>query len=266
MINRWISIRARCLSSRGSKISLNRTTSPRERILGSIIPEGWNSPSPRTWRRRRRKGGNPPVGGMVLMIFGGWLSRVTSERREAFLSLCLGQEPFYYTLLLLLLLLLSRNAPRVALSPPAKGCRGPGSEVVCFGTRERDTAKGKEKLVGRGWRVRGGPARKMAGKMEGSLSIMPGPSASLYASNNSLIDLRKTGHLRPEKTPLSLSPAFSALPTFLSSACFSFLFSPRVFSREGGKENPRASCEHIVRSRLRFPAWREWKIGERRVD
>lgn len=30
------------------------------------------------------------------MIFGGWLSRVTSERREAFLSLYLGQEPFYY--------------------------------------------------------------------------------------------------------------------------------------------------------------------------
>ena len=42
------------------------------------------------------EGGNPPVGGMVLMIFGGWLSRVTSERREAFLSLYLGQEPFYY--------------------------------------------------------------------------------------------------------------------------------------------------------------------------
>ena len=244
MINRWISIRARCLSSRGSKISLNRTTSPRERILGSIIPEGWNSPSPRTWRRRRRKGGNPPVGGMVLMIFGGWLSRVTSERREAFLSLCLGQEPFYYTLLLLLLLLLSRSAPRVALSPPAKGCRGPGSGVVCFGTRERDTAKGKEKLVGRGWRVRGGPARKMAGKMEGSLSIMPGPSASLYASNNSLIDLRKTGHLRPEKTPLSLS--------LLPSLPFQPSFRPRVF---------------LFFSRLEFFQGREGKkIHALRVD
>lgn len=241
MINRWISIRARCLSSRGSKISLNRTTSPRERILGSIIPEGWNSPSPRTWRRRRRKGGNPPVGGMVLMIFGGWLSRVTSERREAFLSLCLGQEPFYYTLLLLLLLLLSRNAPRVALSPPAKGCRGPGSGVVCFGTRERDTAKGKEKLVGRGWRVRGGPARKMAAKMEGSLSIMPGPSASLYASNNSLINLRKTGHLRPEKTPLSLSCLLcpSNLP-FVRVFFFSFLASSFF---KGGRERKSTRFE-----------------------
>lgn len=36
----------------------------------------------------------------------------------------------------------------------------------------------------------------MAGKMEGSLSIMPRPlaPASLYALKNSLIDLRKTGH------------------------------------------------------------------------
>lgn len=109
--------------------------------------------------------------------------------------------------------------------------------MVCFGTRERDTAKGKEKLVGRGWRVRGGPARKMAGKMEGSLSIMPGPSASLYASNNSLIDLRKTGHLRAEKTPLSpafVCPSVSPSPSSTRIARFSFLLSPsRV---KGGKK------------------------------
>lgn len=112
--------------------------------------------------------------------------------------------------------------------------------MVCFGTRERDTAKGKEKLVGRGWRVRGGPARKMAGKMEGSLSIMPGPSASLYASNNSLIDLRKTGHLRAEKTaPSAPLPPSSALRTVHTNRLlfFSFLASPRELR---GKENPRA--------------------------
>lgn len=48
---------------------------------------------------------------------------------------------------------------------------------------------GRERLVVGGGLV--GPARKMAGKMEGSLSIMPRPLApvSLYASKNSLIDL-----------------------------------------------------------------------------
>lgn len=142
--------------------------------------------------------------------------------------------------------------------------------MVCFGTRERDTAKGKEKLVGRGWRVRGGPARKMAGKMEGSLSIMPGPSASLYASNNSLIDLRKTGHLRAEKTPLS--PAFVCPSVFpplpLVHTNRAFFFSSLPLASQGGEENPRASW---TRSRLRFPAVRgklarEESRGDGRVD
>lgn len=77
------------------------------------------------------------------MIFGGWLSRVTSERREAFLSLCLGQEPFYYTLLPLLLLL-SRSAPRVALSPPAKGCRGRGRGWFVSGREKEIRRRGKK--------------------------------------------------------------------------------------------------------------------------
>lgn len=131
-------------------------------------------------------------------------------------------------------------------------------------------AKGKEKLVGRGWRVRGGPARKMAGKMEGSLSIMPGPSASLYASNNSLIDLRKTGHLRGsgENAALSCLRLPFRLPLPLVHTNRAFFFSSLPLASQGGKENPRASW---TRSRLRFPAVRgklarEESRGDGRVD
>lgn len=80
------------------------------------------------------------------MIFGGWLSRVTSERRErgreAFLSLYLGQEPFYYSALLPLL---SRSAPRVPLLPPAKGCRGRGVGGGLFRDERKRYGEGERK-------------------------------------------------------------------------------------------------------------------------
>ena len=103
----------------------------------------------------------------------------------AFLSLYFRQEPFRgslassvslsFLLLLLLLLLLLRE-----LLPPAKrgerfsGWRGRGWFVSgrVYDERKRYAAEGKEKLEAEGGL--GGPARKMAGKMEGSLSIMPG--------------------------------------------------------------------------------------------
>lgn len=82
------------------------------------------------------------------------------------------------------------------------GRGGDGGERLVI--RGREGGREKDGLVG--------PARKMAGKMEGSLSIMPRPLApvSLYAPKNSLIDLRKTGHLRytvkEEKEPPLTSP------------------------------------------------------------
>lgn len=136
MINRWISIRARCLSSRGSKISLNRTTSPRERILGSIIPEGWNSPSP-GWRRRRRESSRWRDG---FNDFWG-LAFSSDERKEGGIFKPLPRPG---TLLLPLLLLLSRSAPRVALSPPAKGCRGRGRGWFVSGREKEIRRRGKK--------------------------------------------------------------------------------------------------------------------------
>lgn len=62
--------------------------------------------------------------------------------REAFLSLYLGQEPFYYSALLPLL---SRSAPRVPLLPPAKGCRGRGVGGGLFRDERKRYGEGERK-------------------------------------------------------------------------------------------------------------------------
>lgn len=105
----------------------------------------------------------------------------------------------------------------------------------------------------------------MAGKMEGSLSIMPGPSASLYASNNSLIDLRKTGHLLRKRLvarPLFLHRASSFFILFFLSISRLNFASPLLRKRE------KSLCR--VWTRVSTRAVRTvvlscgvWKIGKR---
>lgn len=94
---------------------------------------------------------------------------------------------------------------------------------------------------------------------------MPGPSASLYASNNSLIDLRKTGHLLRKRLvarPLFLHRASSFFILFFLSISRLNFASPLLRKRE------KSLCR--VWTRVSTRAVRTvvlscgvWKIGKR---
>lgn len=87
---------------------------------------------------------------------------------------------------------------------------------------------------------------------------MPGPSASLYASNNSLIDLRKTGHLLRKRLVAPARPLFlhRAFP-FLN---FASPPSPPPFLR---KEKNHCAVYGRVSTAIRYRGAFLWKIGKR---
>lgn len=88
---------------------------------------------------------------------------------------------------------------------------------------------------------------------------MPGPSASLYASNNSLIDLRKTGHLLRKRLVAPARPLFlhRAFP-FLNFA--SPPSPPPPFLR---KEKNHCAVYGCVSTAIRYRGAFLWKIDKR---